>query len=327
MKKVISGLLLLWMVLLPSFSSAEPSYIIPSQRWFYAQTTFGWRNLSLVNNSYISSNHIDWTFLCISPYLWYSITSWLPRAYLVKCDWVSFSSTTVYVNWDWTLSWDYVDLCEILFLFTNVSYNDSNILASDMSCFGIDSDDTFFIAKTSTQSYQVHYSQTFINYNSLKNYFNSWYILPSECPSSSMSSYECQSEYNLIPIDEVDSAYCESNNLCTSSSDPIDCPNVWVSNLFINDVFHPWAFNVIMNIPEEIDRDYAYTNSWSNINIDVVWYNQDTEYINSLIDINDYKPNSDDFSKVFGLFDRYWWLLIACLFIILVFYFVKKIFK
>lgn len=103
-----------------------------------------------------------------------------------------------------------------------------------------------------------------------------------------INSTRCQTEYNLIPINSVDQNYCTTNNLCPSQ----DCPSYtwdltpWVSNIFINDIFHPWAFNVIINIPEEIDRDYAYTNSWSNFNLDVVWYNQDTEYINWLIDIN-----------------------------------------
>lgn len=174
---------------------------------------------------------------------------------------------------------------------------------------------------------------TYINYNVLQSYFQSWYILPSECPSSSCpscpsqyTSLECQTEYSLIPINDVDSAYCESNNLCSSSDSPIDCPNVWVSNLFINDIFHPWAFNVIMNIPSEIDWDYAYTNSWNNINIDIVWYNQDEEYINAWIDTNNYKPTSSDFTNIFTKFSGFWGLLVATLFVILIFYFIKKIF-
>lgn len=139
------------------------------------------------------------------------------------------------------------------------------------------------------------------------------------------SSLSCQTEYNLIPIEEVDQSYCESNNLC-KVADSSDCPNVWVSNLFINDIFHPWAFNVIMNIPSEIDWDYAYTNSWNNINIDVVWYNQDEEYINAWIDTNNYKPTTSDFTNIFYGFSKFGGLLIATLFVIFVFYLVKKVF-
>lgn len=144
-----------------------------------------------------------------------------------------------------------------------------------------------------------------------------------------LTSLECQTEYNLIPVSSVDSEYCESNNLCSSS----ECPSYtwdltpWVSNIFINDVFHPWAFNVIMNIPEEIDRDYTYTNSWTNFNLDIVGYNQDEEYIQSVIDVQNYKPTSEDFTRVFSNISNFWALLIACLFVILVFYMLKKAFK
>ena len=141
------------------------------------------------------------------------------------------------------------------------------------------------------------------------------------------TSLQCQTEYNLIPVSSVDSEYCESNNLCSSS----DCPGgdltPWVSNIFINDVFHPWAFNIIMNIPEEIDRDYTYTNSWTNFNLDIVGYNQDEEYIQSVIDVQNYKPTSEDFTRVFSNISNFWALLIACLFVILVFYMLKKAFK
>lgn len=143
------------------------------------------------------------------------------------------------------------------------------------------------------------------------------------------TSLQCQTEYNLIPVESVDQNYCTTNNLCPSVDCPEipDNPNIWTSNIYINDIFHPGAFNVIMNIPEEIDWDYAYTNSWQNINIDVVWYNQDFEKIEWWINTNNYKPTSEDFTKIFTSFSSFWWLLIACLFVILVFYFVKKMFK
>lgn len=163
-----------------------------------------------------------------------------------------------------------------------------------------------------------------------KNSWTDFYVLginlinENSCPL--MSSLQCQTEYNLIPISSVDQNYCTTNNLCPAWT-PSDCPNVWVSNLYINDIFHPGAFNVIMNIPEEIDWDYAYTNSWQNFNIDVVWYNQDFEKIEWWINTNNYKPTSEDFTKIFTSFSSFWWLLIACLFVILVFYFIKKMFK
>lgn len=180
-------------------------------------------------------------------------------------------------------------------------------------CIFKGADDAYFVIKSEVSTENVYWD-----------YFILDNLLETTIPV--YTSLECQIEYNLIPIEEVDSAYCESNNLCPAWWTPSDCPNVWVSNLFINDIFHPWAFNVIMNIPSEIDWDYAYTNSWNNINIDVVWYNQNEEYINAWIDTNNYRPTSSDFTNIFSNFSQFWGLLVATLFVILVFYFIKKMF-
>lgn len=253
---------------------------------------------------------------------------------------VSFSSATSYVlptsSWIWNSynsSRDYYDYPKIS-LYAWDSYTISS--EYDFSC----------VERASANNGAQYHTDKMTSWQNLPNYqivcFTWWqtvYIRQNEVlvylfklwenwvPDwNLMSSMQCQTEYNLIPINEVDSSYCESNNLCPAWWTPSDCPNVWVSNLFINDIFHPWAFNVIMNIPSEIDRDYAYTNSWNNINIDVVWYNQDEEYINAWIDTNNYKPTSSDFTNIFSNFSQFWGLLIATLFVILVFYFIKKMF-
>lgn len=144
---------------------------------------------------------------------------------------------------------------------------------------------------------------------------------------STMTSLDCQSEYNLIPISSVDQSYCENNNLCPSWWWSCNCPSGWVSNLFINDIFHPWAFNVVINIPEEIDRDYAYTSSWQNFNLDVVWYNVDYTKVQDQIDIQSFKPSDEDLSiivsQVLPLFIP--WLVII-LFLYFIFKFIRKIF-
>lgn len=141
------------------------------------------------------------------------------------------------------------------------------------------------------------------------------------------SSQQCQSEYNLIPINEVDNAYCESNNLCSSSSNPSDCPNVWISNLFINDIFHPGAFNIIMNIPEEISRDYAYTNSWYNFNLDIEWYNVDYEKMQSVIDSQSYIPTEEDFQNIIAILTPYTKIIVFFVFLFIVWAWIKKPFK
>ena len=145
----------------------------------------------------------------------------------------------------------------------------------------------------------------------------------------SMTSLQCQTEYNLIPISSVDQNYCTSNNLCPSN----ECPSYtwdlmpWVSNIWINDIFHPWAFNIYMNIPQELDRDYAYTNSWANFNLDIVGYNVDYDYIEWIVDHQNYKPTSEEFSiivsQIIPLFVP--WLCIILL-LYFIFRFIKKIF-
>ena len=141
------------------------------------------------------------------------------------------------------------------------------------------------------------------------------------------TSLQCQSEYSLIPISEVDSSYCQSNNLCPSWWTPSDCPNVWVSNLFINDIFHPGAFNIIMNIPEEISRDYAYTNSWYNFNLDIEWYNVDYEKMQSVIDKQSYIPTNEDFQNIILLIWPYWKIIIFFVFLFILWAWIKKPFK
>ena len=143
-----------------------------------------------------------------------------------------------------------------------------------------------------------------------------------------MTSLECQTEYNLIPISSVDENYCTTNNLCPSSECPV-CPvwTWWVSSVYINDILHVGSPFIYMNIPEEIDWDYAYTQWWTNMNIDIVWYNQDPDKINGIITIQNYKPNSQDFtslvSNAIPLFVP--WLCIILL-LYFIFRFIKKIF-
>lgn len=147
--------------------------------------------------------------------------------------------------------------------------------------------------------------------------------------SPKLSSLQCQTEYSLIPISSVDQLYCTSNNLCPSS----DCPSYtwdltpWVSNIWINDIFHPGAFNIIMNIPEEISRDYAYTNSWHNFNLDIEWYNVDYEKMQSVIDKQSYIPTNEDFQNIILLIWPYWKIIIFFVFLFILWAWIKKPFK
>ena len=142
-----------------------------------------------------------------------------------------------------------------------------------------------------------------------------------------MTSLECQSTYSLIPVSSVDSNYCTTNNLCPSCPSCPSCWTWWISNVYINDILHVGASNIYMNIAEEIDWDYAYTQWWNNMNIDVVWYNVDYEKMQEQIDIQNFKPDSSDLSTIISeiipLFVP--WLCIILL-LYFIFRFIKKIF-
>lgn len=148
------------------------------------------------------------------------------------------------------------------------------------------------------------------------------------CPSQ-YTSLECQSEYSLIPISSVDSNYCENNNLCSSSWWG-ECESwTWDSNwsaLYINDIQHLWKPIISIDIPEEIDRDYLSTDS--QFNVDIIGYNVDYEKINTLVDLQSYKPSSDDFTKLISdnlpLILKY---LVIVLFLFFVYKGIKKPFS
>lgn len=181
-------------------------------------------------------------------------------------------------------------------------------------CIFKSTDDAYFVVKSEVSNENVYWD-----------YFILDNLLETTIPV--YTSLECQTEYNLIPIEEVDQVYCESNNLCPAWWTPSDCPNVWISNLFINDIFHPGAFNIIMNIPEEISRDYAYTNSWYNFNLDIEWYNVDYEKMQSVIDLQSYKPTSEDFTQIVWLLAPYTKIIVFFVFLFIIWAWIKKPFK
>lgn len=220
----------------------------------------------------------------------------------------SYTTSTSYdINFNWNYNWNWIACMSCTDEFTNWQLYTSDILIR-------------FSRVNNICFYIWYWTHLYLDWQSTR-------TCTINVSNPNMTSLQCQSEYNLIPINEVDAAYCESNNLCISSSDPIDCPNVWVSNVFINDLFHPWAFNIVMNIPQEIDRDYAYTNSWNNMNIDIVGYNVDYEKMQEVIDTQNYKPNSDDLSTIVSQIVPLFvpWLCIILL-LYFIFRFIKKIF-
>ena len=153
---------------------------------------------------------------------------------------------------------------------------------------------------------------------------NSCPVCPT-CPDP-YTSLECQTEYNLIPIEDIDINYCVWNWLCPNESWTWDFSwDLQFSNIYINNILHPWRQNIFVTIPDYITWDYAFTGDDFNI---YVWSWYDEEYINSIIKINSYRPTTTDFSDIFIS-----WLtlvfpyIIVALFIVFVWKLLKRIFK
>lgn len=127
----------------------------------------------------------------------------------------------------------------------------------------------------------------------------------------------------------IDSNYCESNNLCPIYTwDSWNC-NTWDiswSSVYINDIQHVGGPSINIDIPEEISWDYNYSNT-DDMYINVEWYNVDYDKINGIVDIQNYKPNSEDFNKLVSevLPLLIPWLVVI-LFLYFIFRFIKKIF-
>lgn len=144
-----------------------------------------------------------------------------------------------------------------------------------------------------------------------------------------MTSLECQTEYNLIPISSVDSNYCEINWLCPAC--PV-CPELswWLSNFYIYSdwryVHLSWTYNYYVNIPDYLDYSYDYSNWWDDLDLDI-WVSVDTWYISSVKWVQGSIPNQVDLNNiitwVLPLFVP--WLCIILL-LYFIFRFVKKVF-
>lgn len=163
---------------------------------------------------------------------------------------------------------------------------------------------------------------------SFKYLVSSWVATLWSSSCSKLSSLQCQEEYNLIPVENVDQNYCEINNLCPNSWswENIDCPSSWFSRLSINWIDQDQSLLYQVNIPDYLNYDYVrYSDQISDLNIE--WYNEDQDYIQWIIDTQNYKPTSEDFTNVFMNIIPYMKIIIFVLFLFLVWKMIRKVFK
>lgn len=164
------------------------------------------------------------------------------------------------------------------------------------------------------------------------------------CQSASCDYSEYESQINTL---SWNLATCEwmynrletdydllSWNYNTCVSDLNSCMNNWWtswsgdiqwSSLFINDNQVLWNKNIFINIPFEYE--YSYTNEGEDFELDVVWLNQDEEYIEWVLSVQNYKPTSEDFTELIWTLAPYSKILIFCVFLFIIWAWLKKPFK
>lgn len=135
-----------------------------------------------------------------------------------------------------------------------------------------------------------------------------------------MTSIECQTEYSLIPISEVDINYCVANSLCPA------CDNI--SQLIINDVEMSGSTVININIPEELERDYNYDVETNNLDIEIIGYWYDQEKMQQMVNTQYYQPTAEDMNNLIWKIAEFIPLLAIMLLFVRTWYIIKKwIFK
>lgn len=283
--------------------------------------------------------------------------SWTP--YTSDWDLTYFWDFVITPVWDWKFLNQYGRDAGYSTIFTLDDWSDSIYYSfSDWS----------FYSLTDTLLRRLHLSWTFLlsctwycyfDYDNLKFSFSDSYSIWSSCPECptcdpQYTIEQCQSVYWLVSswllnTCQSDLNSCQSNtswfndqlnncnlslNACNSSLTnclQYNCPEIdytWDllrSNIYINNILHPWRQFINIDIPDYITWDYSVGDDDFNL---YVWSGYDVDYIESVIDINSYRPTSEDFTNVFvsGLTLVMPYIVIV-LFIIFVRKLLKRIFK
>lgn len=130
----------------------------------------------------------------------------------------------------------------------------------------------------------------------------------------------CEWLYNSCDINY--NSCTEELNLCMSWA--VSWSWTQRSALFINNIQHIWAWIINLTIPEEINRNYEYVNE--ELDIDIVWYNVDEEYITNIIQKEKLTPTKEDFAYLIENLGWYIPLLCVAWLVIYAWYIIRKVF-
>lgn len=253
---------------------------------------------------------------------WSSITKWMPYCMHYR---VTRLSNWNYVNATanaFSFIFSIWPVSDYYWWFTKIRYVPSNWMYQWFVCWYVISQWTLSYLTWNFTEQSNSYS-VFVDYEIYK---NNWFVdLGWSC--TNYTSEECQSEYSLMPISSCDSEFCQLNGMCfTWSSWSWDLQR---SALFINWIQHVGGSIIDVTIPSEIQRNYIYT--WENeetFKLDVVWLNGDPDYIQWIIDVNSYRPTSEDFTQTFvwGLTLVFPYIIITAI-VLFIWRFIRNIFK
>lgn len=341
MKKILLSLLWIITLWLINFSSAS---FTTAYQWNYTN----WQNISM---SSLYNDYWEW-FLCINLFYNFNLVVFDNNWTQLYSSYISQDSTQVCFDNDWSYAffqvywWDWTYIYKIAW---QSSCPSANEICPNIKLNILDANNNIqwtWLRLTNYASDTMIFSSILYSWN-LQFSQNNWNLLMT-CPSSDCSYYEnelnmCLNDYDLLwqDYDNLQSSYnslsgslssCESElNVCSSALS--SCLSGWNSELtwnnwsalFINDIQHLWKSIINITIPSEIGWDY--TTDETEFNLTVSWYNQDSDYIEWLIEIQNVKPSNEDLNKIITQIIPLFvpWLLII-LFIYFVFRFIKKIF-
>lgn len=259
---------------------------------------------------------------------WFKDYLVIPQSYYSKDFSVHcvFSSSNLSCQWWDVISFalQFSQIYNSTFMYsTLIDINSYSINCDNLSDLIIDYDFSSY-SPSSGWPYSEYYWVFFLKFNRL--WFLNWVDIPYYCTFSWQnilnwwwSSEDCE----VCP--EIDTNYCVWNWLCPSEVWTWDWEDFsWdlqYSNLYINNILHPWKQNIFVDIPDYITRDYNST--WDDFNLYVgSWY--DVEYIESIININSYRPSSEDFTNIFV---SWLTLVFPYIFVLLLIVFIWKLLK
>lgn len=295
MKKLILFLFWVFSLLFTCFSSANTEYdwIVFVSRWsnrtIPAWTTFDY---GLVNSSSCFTVNRYWQYLEFYKSDWTFIATWINSYDTIYCpttEWYIKNTSTANLT---------------------LNFYDLSFKNSSQSCPECP---TCSPQYTSEQCQSVY-----------------WLVSSGDLSSCQSSLSSCQSSLsgwnNTLNNCSNNLLTCESSlSSCIQSNCPFDTWSVQWSALWINWIQHLWKPIINIDIPDYIQWDYTTNDDQFDL---YVWTGYDVDYINSIIDINSYRPDSTDFTSIFvsGLTLIFPYIIFT-LFIVFLWKILKRIFK